>query len=625
MKKLQFLLICVSLIFPVKYYALGENENIIDPGKILKQLLVNIDQPKGKDWPPAFETSKKLSSIAYTTQSYNPGKNLFGFKVILSNKLIDNLNQIDENILAFILGHELAHIILNHVTGDNPSSSEIISNALLSEDEFEADFLGLKYAVEAGYNYNQIISGLHKITECTSYLSTFESLAYDHPSWIDRLSRLDKRDYELWRSVSAFKNGVTFLNLEKFDEAIYCFNFVIEQFPACYEAHLNIGYSKLMKYFDLLDYDDLKKFNLGCFSTGGYYKQPATLRPSIRGIYDDLWWDAVGEFQLALKFRPNLALAKANLGLAYILCPNRSNWAGKATKFFAEAVDLIETDQSLDSSLKAVIYLNAGLSNLLANDYKISNATQSFHKAIKNGRGFDRVQAGTKNQVINEISQGIKFNNALAITYSKDKPDVVNAMVKWQNFLDSEPRGSVWWSLGYDHYLSICSGQKTTPLIHQDNRNKNEFKRIVGVKSSENHIIKLSDSKKDLFSLLKLKMEDYYEKGIIPGKNLKRIIIKNPAIELISSEYIYAIILNQIESPEILLEGRRQRNLPPLKIGMARDKFEEIMKDIDFAYKPDFIGTGESYRFYSSLGLAVKFSPQNSSVKEFIITSINVN
>src|SRR5262249_16763497 len=149
-----------------------------------------------------------------------------------------------------------------------------------------------------------------------------------------RLVLLDREQATIWKAMSAFHDGVYFLVSEQYISAERCYRGVTKEFPGCYEAWANLGYALLMQYCDALEEDDLRPFNLGQLLVGGFYRRRESL--PIRGVDEELWWDAVGALREALRLKPDLVLARANLGVAYLVRP-----AGKdvrtATQFLKEA------------------------------------------------------------------------------------------------------------------------------------------------------------------------------------------------------------------------------------------------------------------------------------------------
>lgn len=217
--------------------------------------------------------------------------------------------------------------------------------------------------------------------------------------------------------MSAFENGVYFLFFENYDAAIACFEKVRSEFPSCYEASANLGYAYLMMYFDAFDYTDLKDYNIGQIVIGGFYRRPASLEARTRGVNENLWWDAVGYLKEALRINPNLSLVKANLGIAYLLHPQRSG-VGDSEKYLSEAISLIEQDKTLDPALKATVYLDAGVTDLAMNNIQL--AVSKLEQADKYSQ--ESPSRGFGYQGTTFLTAAVSYSNSLienAISFNR--------------------------------------------------------------------------------------------------------------------------------------------------------------------------------------------------------------
>src|SRR5262249_42544661 len=145
-----------------------------------------------------------------------------------------------EDRLAFMLGHELSHILLGHVKAPARGETRLVKNAFTRQQEIDADIMGMELALKAGYSLKRGRSSIERMMKLGLNYSSFEGLAVDHPSWKDRLSHLDREQTRLWRSMSAFENGFFFLGAEQYAAAEQCFAAVTREFPESYEAWANL-------------------------------------------------------------------------------------------------------------------------------------------------------------------------------------------------------------------------------------------------------------------------------------------------------------------------------------------------------------------------------------------------
>jgi hypothetical protein len=619
-KLVKILIICISILC---FISKGHASQTANPENILSKLIKSVTPVKGYHWPPEILIKPDTVIEAGTNIFYKSDNDKFGFRITLSQGLISKYSIEDEELIAFIIAHELAHIVKLHISEETTNEGVIIKKALTREEEYEADFEGMLMALDAGIEFKKILRGLRKLSADGSDLSAFECLNSEHPSWSDRLSRLDSNHKKIWESISSFKNGTTFLTLNQYDPSVYCFNYVIEQFPDCYEAHVNIGYAKLMKYLETLDEIDLQEMTNGYFVTGNYYKNSVSLNNRIRGVDSDLWWDAVGEFQTALRIKPDLILAKSNLGLAYLVSPIKRGSIGKAAKYFSEALELVETDSTLGPAEKAVIYMNAGLTNILS-DIPQDSIYLNINKSEEYSRQFAESYPFNNNYNTIEINHAIKYNKALLLMRSDNPGKNREALKLLEEFQKSNSYKSPWWKTANSNYNSICNKYGFKPLDERKLKvkaNGDNNKKVIGIELKNGKKVTLTD-KKSVF-LSKVNTTEIDEKIIIPGKNLKRLILNNSGIELLSSEYIFAIILNKPISPKVVIQKKyKGRKSYHVFIGMPYSEFENIADKSEYKDRVNLLNIDENYRYYIDFGLAVKINSKTNTIDEMVIVNL---
>ena len=161
-----------------------------------------------KLWTFNFEAVKSNEPNAFAL----PG----GF-IFVSRSLVELCNR-DRDELAFILGHEMAHIIRGHAIKRivSPSAVNVASHAVpvrgqlsawlrkagiqflesaySQEMEFQADKLGVRLADAAGYNPNASIKLLGRLKELNLSESKFTTGNYfsSHPAFEMRISNINR-------------------------------------------------------------------------------------------------------------------------------------------------------------------------------------------------------------------------------------------------------------------------------------------------------------------------------------------------------------------------------------------------------------------------------------------------
>jgi len=182
-------------------------------GKVAKKLLAVAEPLKGFEWPPDIQMTDHPSVNAYATFEQRDGKNYPIVRVFsgMMSKVIKG----DEDMLALVVGHEICHITLRHVIfNDKRDKTEFLRVTYCRDEEIEADVAGAELMLKAGFNINKGVKYIDRMNELGLKYSSLEGLGTDHPSWNDRLGRIDKSRSRLWKSMSAFDNGVQLLFIE---------------------------------------------------------------------------------------------------------------------------------------------------------------------------------------------------------------------------------------------------------------------------------------------------------------------------------------------------------------------------------------------------------------------------
>lgn len=135
-----------------------------------------------------------------------------GNLIMINSALYDSFHNNDD-ALAFVIGHEIAHQVLGHLQqrADSAKRTTITQNVLLyatlgygnvvynpirkrveakqeRSREYAADTLGTEFALRAGYDYNNIMSALNFMNS----LPHTEYLTDDHPTPEKRIKNLEE-------------------------------------------------------------------------------------------------------------------------------------------------------------------------------------------------------------------------------------------------------------------------------------------------------------------------------------------------------------------------------------------------------------------------------------------------
>jgi tetratricopeptide (TPR) repeat protein len=583
---------------------------------VFARLLTVAESVPQFQWPPTVEANDEDKINAYATagaaesEAEKPRA-----KVVIMRGMLTRVIQDDTDRLAFVLGHELAHIMLGHVrTERGRERTPFLQATFTRGQEIDADRSGMELALAAGYSYRQALKGIQRMIELGLEYSSFEGLGVDHPSWKDRLVLLDEEQASLWGAMSAFDNGTIFLLVEQYFAAERCFERVTKEFPSCYEAWANLGHSRLMQYCDALDADDLRRFEVGQIVCGAFYRRPESLETQVRGIDEDLWWDAVGALRESLRLKPDLTLAKANLGIAYLLRPAGKD-VGQATRYLQEAAEAAQTDDTLHPLARAAVLINAGVADLASGDLQL--CAQRLDRAVQESTRAFAGQAGHVSPQ-SAISSALLYNRALLLAGSQRSEERREATSLLAKYLKSASPSSAWWSLGHTRYVELCREQGITPEREDELRPRREgpLRPVTSIVVDSGQLITLTDR----VSEIQEQLGAAEAVPVVTGTILKRLRYPRYGIDLLVAEELLAICLVGPSAPPLPVRGAGlgTRSIA-LRLGMAGEELEEALGDEDYDFR-QLTDPNTNYRFYRNLGLAVRL--KGSSVCELVIVQI---
>ena len=483
-----------------------------------------------------------------------------------------------------------------------------------AEQEHEADILGMKLALAANYS----IQGARQVwlrANSEAFLmrqpgwrnyTSFEGVGINHPSWTDRLALIDKEKAALWKAMSAFENGVFFLNIQQYAAAEESFSRVINDtaFPGSYDAWTDLGYARLMQYLDKLDAQDIARFKVSQLVVGSFYARPQTLAAQVRGVDTDLWDKSVAATRRALELNPDSTLAKANLGIAYLLSPTGSN-VPEATRYLEQAASAAPADRDLSGANRVSILINSAVALLAGGktDKALARLAQA-DDLLKDG----------------EAVPALNYNRALALSNSSDLEDHKQAERFLETYLRTESPASLWWESGYALY------SKLSEELKQSARTKQEFKEMAQVKLrpvtsvdlGRGLIVTLSDP----LTTVKQKLGETQNVPVVSGTNLVRLFYPQRGVELLATRLVVAIFLRGVAAPPLQIQGAGAgSSVSLLRVGMSE---EEVLKLLggDFQVAP-LAESDVLYHFYPEVGVAVRFDGRGR-VEEMAIAQITV-
>lgn len=546
-------------------------------------------------WPPHWFIEGKPGEVnAYATPDG---------RVVVTPDMLHNVINGNADLLAFVIGHELGHHIMGHVESVHAQRSS--NTALLGSgkrhDETEADSVGAQLAIAAGYSWQRILKGINESMGSMGEYPGFVALRLDHPSWTDRAAfvngiRGDKGQVALWQSMSAFRNGNYFLMVEQFDVAARSFRSVTKEFPDAAEAWANLGYALLMQYCDKLEPEDLRRYDIGQPVVAAFYKRPVSLEAKVRGVDQELWWEAVGALREAVRLRPSLSLAKSHLGLAYLVHPSGTKDVGTAARMLQEAVAAAPNDSMIDATGRVAIYVNAGVAQLAAG--RPSEAMTGFTQArayARNAFAADgpRTPAG--------LLGAIDFNEGWLQTRSASAGQEVGA-AKLEQWLAKASPSSAWWQLAYDRYAKAMTAAGKTPTAAAVLRHRDApmFRPIVAIALGGGGVVTLSEPTAGM----RARLGRAVETPAVAGTNVVWLDYPERGTKVLASAEVLAVSLTGDKAAPLMLRPSSLGSPPvSIRVGMTVAQLSAVIGD-DFEMKR-LQDDAPAYRYYRQLGLGV--------------------
>jgi predicted Zn-dependent protease len=378
-------------------------------------------------------------------------------QVVVYGGLFDQVVKVPEDAagdpdrLAFVLSHELGHVVLGHIVRPRPGQTEMLQLVFGRKQENDADVKGMELAMKAGYSFRRGRSVIDRMKQLGLTYSSFEGLGVDHPSWNDRLSVLDKEQTGLWQAMSAFQNGTFFLFVEQYPAAEKSFRQVVKEFPQCSEAWANLGNALLMQYCDGLNSEDLRNFAIGQVAVGGFYQRPESLESLVRGVNKEQWQEAVEALQKALALKNELVLARANLGLAYLVAPQGQD-LDRATQNLNDAAEKAGSDPALTPVMRAAVWNNAAVADFAADRKEVGARKLDQAAAIYQELGSKLPNAPATLSVF----VALLYNQGLFLAASPDKAGQPEAVKALEQYFQSAAPTSAWWPLAFERYAKLC-------------------------------------------------------------------------------------------------------------------------------------------------------------------------
>lgn len=588
------------------------SDDLAPVSRIYARLLAVSEAPIDYPWPPVLKilddrSPNAFAIFAVSSDGQSPGVPA----VIVTTGMLSMVSPSNEDYYAFLLGHELAHHVLRHVIATMPAG-EIPSSLYSRENEFAADSLGTLLAMKAGYSFSLVRTGIRTCIEHGLEYPEYVAIGASHPTFKQRLARLDTENAAIWKSLSGFENGVLFLQLEQYQAAEQCFEQVAAEFPGAHEAWANLGYAILMQYCDALDVDDIKQFTIGQIVTGGYYRRAPSLEHMLRGADDRRWWTAIDALREAVRLNPASVVATSTLGLAYLVRPDGTDMR-HAARYLTEAAAIAERDTMLDPSVRATILVNAAV---LAMEESPQDALDALGRV-------DTLEQSIRARyphycLASHVRSAVNYNRAVLLAMQRQHDALRKSVALFAAYLKTTVP-SPWWNIAYERYTAACAAAHCT-AEDRDALQRDPAPRMRPATSlalGNGGIISVLDP----VDSARAALPDAVTIPLAGHANLMRYIDRAAGVSFLAGTNVLAVIVDRETSPGVRIRDvGLGSHAMTLHVGMPKDSADAALAAIPYTFK-ELFADGVPYRAYGSLGLALRIV--KGKVKEIVLTAIS--
>jgi len=585
-------------------------------GRLLAVERVRKGYPAKYAWPPLHTLADRDADVnAYATASTQLGavKDAESGKMrpilIVTQGFMKKIVQEDEHVLAGVLGHEMAHLLLDHVSSVH-RLDEAIPSSFNRDEETQADLEGVKVAVGAGYKYRDGIEYAFRLKDRLGGATSFEALKGTHPSWSDRLALLDREHASIWKAMSAYQNGVVFLHLEQYKVAEGCFQRVADGFPDSGEAWTNLGYAQLMQYCDALATEDLRKLGIGHLAIGGFYERPPTL---IQRGGADVWKLAVKNLETALRKDEQAFLPAANLAIAYLAPPDNQPNLAESAKHFELARARLRKDLGLTDVQLAAFNLNRSVMEMRRGDRKAADSAVAEARAV-----ITRMRS----TAFSHLRDAADYNDA--VLFADGSPEQRrHAFQILERLLLSPTGATAWRPLAKEKYEALAKGlgepAKDVDALRRKMR-RDGMRMIPSIELPQGGALALSDDLEE--TLKKRKASKSRQIPLFPASKAKRHIDVIPGVDVVGADQILAIFLTDPKAPPLLVQERGLGAAKTvLRVGMPSEDLFAALKtqQVDRSLRT-IDDPAVQFRYFPALGLAVRM--KDGRVAELVLSQI---
>jgi tetratricopeptide (TPR) repeat protein len=519
--------------------------------------------------------------------------------ILITTGLMRHAVEGNASRLAAILGHEIGHLALpggfeDLTVADKSGSSGVATLSKQRTSEIACDEFGLFLALQAGYSY---LDGVEAYRKLHDYLvdhgqnvSAFERLGSDHPALADRLARIAPQESAFWLSTSKFESGIALLRMRQYEAAASCFEAVVEKYPGAWEAWANLGYARMFEYADHLDAAELETLGVGQIVEVDSIPRmdPLVPKTDVPNGFDRR--DPMEDLETAARLEPGSIVARANLGLAYLLLPSHRD-IDKSVALLRSAADAAFAASEFESNTRASILID------------LSVALTASHHAEEGVRYLSKADALVDNASHNRdrflpLKEAVLHNKILRDLNGPDAKTTAT-LAQAESFLANRLSDSPWWRLVYSRYAQTCfiAGRWPKSADVLSRSKTSDFRPVVGIHAPDGRFLFVGEP------AAQFRSDFHIAESPRSSSAVSEISGVLGGVDVITDDYVTAIRLTSSAAPAIQLEARYgESSVYEIRVGMSVRDLDEL---IDANKGFTILGLKESLD--RNLGLAFEF------------------
>lgn len=306
-----------------------------------------------------------------------------GFLSFVREELDDS-----DDVMAFILAHEIAHVIFHHAQRAFESENSLLGiikdeaiepaiRSLSQADEYEADRYGVLYAYRAGYNPYASVRFLEKLIAIRGDIAP----GGRYPTHSERIERIHEYLTSVNIVYTSFEKGLKALMADNCKDAIRDFTVFLRLFPNSIGARNNLGVAYHKQGYLASDKANTwKKTDDIDLDSYIRYQVLARTRGDEKIDRNEMLQKAMQQFNLCISQNPSYAPAINNLASVY----NDMGKVQQAKELYQKAIKVSPNRPEPHNNL-GVLYCKLAESNKNDSEKEAlwNKATQQFKKAVK--------------------------------------------------------------------------------------------------------------------------------------------------------------------------------------------------------------------------------------------------